>query len=169
MGPTWGPPGATRAQVGPMLATWTLLSGTPALAPDTAIIISNQFFVLDRVLAFEIWWYIVEHTELNPPLWKGHKEGKAIMEIRSFYEGLISTMGFSLQVRIHLSIESRPSITSLKPECHMAEILIFHPYFITVLAVSGAWNIYACLRTSQLSRSIIWAVITACWLLYWFW
>ena len=27
MGPTWGPPGATRTQVGPMLATWTLLSG----------------------------------------------------------------------------------------------------------------------------------------------
>ena len=27
MGPTWGPPGADRAQVGPMLAPWTLLSG----------------------------------------------------------------------------------------------------------------------------------------------
>ena len=27
MGPTWGPPGAARTQAGPMLATWTLLSG----------------------------------------------------------------------------------------------------------------------------------------------
>ena len=27
MGPTWGPPGADRTQVGPMLARWTLLSG----------------------------------------------------------------------------------------------------------------------------------------------
>ena len=27
MEPTWGPPGAGRTQVGPMLATWTLLSG----------------------------------------------------------------------------------------------------------------------------------------------
>ena len=27
MGPTWGPPGADRTQVGPMLAPWTLLSG----------------------------------------------------------------------------------------------------------------------------------------------
>ena len=26
MGPTWGPPGADRTQVGPMLAPWTLLS-----------------------------------------------------------------------------------------------------------------------------------------------
>ena len=27
MGPAWGPPGANRTQVGPMLAPWTLLSG----------------------------------------------------------------------------------------------------------------------------------------------
>ena len=27
MGPTWGPPGAARTQVGPMLAPWILLSG----------------------------------------------------------------------------------------------------------------------------------------------
>ena len=27
MGPTWGPPGSCRTQVGPMLAPWTLLSG----------------------------------------------------------------------------------------------------------------------------------------------
>ena len=27
MGPTWGPPGCCRPQIGPMLAPWTLLSG----------------------------------------------------------------------------------------------------------------------------------------------
>ena len=27
MGPTWGPPGSSRPQTGPMLAPWTLLSG----------------------------------------------------------------------------------------------------------------------------------------------
>ena len=27
MGPTWGPPGSCRTQMGPMLASWTLLSG----------------------------------------------------------------------------------------------------------------------------------------------
>ena len=26
MGPTWGPPGSCRPQVGPMLTPWTLLS-----------------------------------------------------------------------------------------------------------------------------------------------
>ena len=29
MGPTWGPSGADRSQLGPMLAPWTLLSGKP--------------------------------------------------------------------------------------------------------------------------------------------
>ena len=28
MGPTWGPPGSCRPHMGPMLASWTLLSGT---------------------------------------------------------------------------------------------------------------------------------------------
>ena len=27
MGPTWGPPGSCRPQIGPMLAPWTLISG----------------------------------------------------------------------------------------------------------------------------------------------
>ena len=29
MGPTWGPTGADRTQIGPMFATWPLLSGDP--------------------------------------------------------------------------------------------------------------------------------------------
>ena len=29
MGPTWGPPGSCQPQMGPVLAPWTLLSGTP--------------------------------------------------------------------------------------------------------------------------------------------
>ena len=34
MGPTWGPPGSCRPHVGPMLAPWTLLSGS-ALKPKS--------------------------------------------------------------------------------------------------------------------------------------
>ena len=39
MGPTWGPSGADRTQVGPMLAPWTLLSGavTRVLTPHPYI------------------------------------------------------------------------------------------------------------------------------------
>ena len=31
MGPTWGPPGSCRPQMGPMLAPWTLLSGKSSI------------------------------------------------------------------------------------------------------------------------------------------
>ena len=33
MGPTWGPPGCCQPQMGPMLASWTLLSGKPLDEP----------------------------------------------------------------------------------------------------------------------------------------
>ena len=36
-GPIWGPPGADRTQVGPMLAAWTLLSGMTSLYVDKAL------------------------------------------------------------------------------------------------------------------------------------
>ena len=39
MGPTWGPPGACRPQVGPMLAPWILLSGKPQ--PDKILMITS--------------------------------------------------------------------------------------------------------------------------------
>ena len=41
MGPTWGPSGADRSQVGPMLAPWTVLSGTSIFA---ALIFFRYFF-----------------------------------------------------------------------------------------------------------------------------
>ena len=37
MGPTWGPSGADKTQVGPMLAPWTLLSGTPLRYTPTGL------------------------------------------------------------------------------------------------------------------------------------
>ena len=42
--PTWGPPGSRRSQMGPMLAPWTLLSGTPlAVAEVYSEVGSIQF------------------------------------------------------------------------------------------------------------------------------
>ena len=45
MGPTWGPSGAERTQVGPMLAPWTMLSGAVMLYADLSLI------------AWASWWY----------------------------------------------------------------------------------------------------------------
>ena len=63
MGPTWGLPGADRTQVGPMLASWTLLSGytrilnkriTPEPLIHVVIILSFQD-ILCNFLGMEIY------------------------------------------------------------------------------------------------------------------
>ena len=44
MGPTWGPPGSCRPQLGPMLAPWTLLSGTVCMRTWLlSVVIKKQF------------------------------------------------------------------------------------------------------------------------------
>ena len=49
MGPTWGPPGSCRPQMGPMLAPWTLLSGyymVPCLLTPNQLSGSNSSHIL---------------------------------------------------------------------------------------------------------------------------
>ena len=57
MGPTWGPPGAVRTQVGPMLAPWTLLCGYaltrwccqyPSLTTYSTAIYWKKLFILHK-------------------------------------------------------------------------------------------------------------------------
>ena len=54
MGPTWGPSGADRTEVGPMLAPWTLLSGLLSIRPlgtkFNKILIEMQFYSLKKLL-----------------------------------------------------------------------------------------------------------------------
>ena len=53
MGPTWGPPGADRTNVGPMLAPWTLLSGAP-LYPVPQIDICKLYHIRFVIYIFKI-------------------------------------------------------------------------------------------------------------------
>ena len=46
MGPTWGPSGADRTQVGPMLAPWPLLSGFGAICSELRL--HNDYVVLPQ-------------------------------------------------------------------------------------------------------------------------
>ena len=50
MGPTWGPPGTCRPQMGPILAPWTLLSGALwfTSAPSVSLLWHMRY----------IWWHI---------------------------------------------------------------------------------------------------------------
>ena len=51
MGPTWGPSGDDRTQVGPMLVTWTLLSGTLVWNEH-----SSTWYILYYIASDERWY-----------------------------------------------------------------------------------------------------------------
>ena len=48
MGPTWGPPGSCRPQMGPMLAPWTLLSRIYCNIWITCLLLLTPFLDLER-------------------------------------------------------------------------------------------------------------------------
>ena len=62
MGPTWSPPGADRTQVGPVLATWTLLSGNVSIlvrAPP-------NFWVIGVVFSYPCKTHLLVSTYKTP-------------------------------------------------------------------------------------------------------
>ena len=61
MGPTWGPPGSCRPQMGPMLAPWTLLSGLALHDYQTACGLSVEW-PSDR--SNEGYTFILLHADL---------------------------------------------------------------------------------------------------------
>ena len=64
MGPTWGPSGADRTQVGPMLAPWTLLSWGICQSNYTRMNVGSQvnYFVDGQIHVYFIWFLLILHT-----------------------------------------------------------------------------------------------------------
>ena len=89
MGPTWGPPGSCRPQMGPMLAPWTLLSGTvpsyqcgdshyenktaktgPKMLLAIRIHTNNMNILLTKLcLVTMVWWIIAKIAFIACGLW----------------------------------------------------------------------------------------------------
>ena len=68
-GPTWGPPGSCRPQMGPMLAPWTLLSGcTTYIYYD---IMKNQNVWLQHNFLFH--WKLMRMYSMQYIFWLKHK------------------------------------------------------------------------------------------------
>ena len=58
MGPIWGPSGADRTQVGPMLAPWTLLSGKLCVNREIYLVVYQAFSDARHPIlqSFPGWW-----------------------------------------------------------------------------------------------------------------
>ena len=59
MGPTWGPPGTCRPQMGPMLAPWTLLSGKALWVRYNPL--ASSLNALDLALGYSDWKHVTYH------------------------------------------------------------------------------------------------------------
>ena len=57
-GPTWGPPGSCRPQMGPMSAPWTLLSGLPSVASSRLSIASIWEKIDSVIMALHCTWLL---------------------------------------------------------------------------------------------------------------
>ena len=67
MGPTWGPPGSCRSQMGPKLAPWSLLSGQISLIDRSnrsssalynfTTIITKFYCMCEGYICHRIWWW----------------------------------------------------------------------------------------------------------------
>ena len=73
MGPTWGPSGSYRPQMGPMLATWNLLSGMPLLLTFWVpwCFVQNNLFCLLLCMQSQHqgWWTWSRHLVLLISSW----------------------------------------------------------------------------------------------------
>ena len=73
IGPTWGPSGADRTQVGPMLAPWTLLSGKLCYTHSTGL----NFCKASLETRFQVWtetaMWKINHQSLNISIFHYHK------------------------------------------------------------------------------------------------
>ena len=69
MGPTWGPPGSCRPQMGPMLAPWTLLSGMLPWA--TGVLGRNFVYVQDNATWRPTTAFLTQQNVevMNWPVW----------------------------------------------------------------------------------------------------
>ena len=66
MGPTWGPPGSCRPQVGPILAPWTLLSGYISVYQYSKYLSPEYIY---------IYMYIYIHGTRDPLRYEDHLSG----------------------------------------------------------------------------------------------
>ena len=118
MGPPWGPSGADRTQVGPMLAPWTLLSTKRSIWPVMACWDRNQD--IDITPTWTKYICRGSHRQHPPPGNRPHIKPEVVVIGMSLTCGLGQTMmtspnGTIFRVTGHLSAYTMQSTVSSQP------------------------------------------------------
>ena len=105
MGPTWGPFGADRTQVDPMLAPWTLLSGMPYI-----------FYLPNCVAVYDIMLIIYKTILLIVCSWNPHWRQGPVNPVHSVPQLLMNLPHKEPeQIRNHVISLVYPEYSNLNP------------------------------------------------------
>ena len=74
MGPTWGPSGTDRTQIGPVLVPWTLLSGTFGFLTFRHRVTHTYFIELHHN-SFSVGYIFFRHNQLSAWMWETKYHG----------------------------------------------------------------------------------------------
>ena len=147
MGPTWGPPGSCGPQMGPMLASWTLLSGTVQQMPlpyQVYLQSSNPAVVLIR-------WHVL--YELFAPISSSWHLNYEYEKYNMFHEICIT---FYLSLLYHCNYKS----ILINPYSLLTQIIrvFFTAPQITkwLLQCQWTWGIWLQLARTKSQQSTHW-------------
>ena len=122
IGPTWGPPGADRTQVGPILATWTLLSAGIHLSAQNSIMSLECLVIYNHTeVIFDcIWFYKV----LEPLTWLPYRKVCIYSSSSSFPNGSNDTLVFKKTMTLLATYTNWPYIRMIYQSLRQVDILL---------------------------------------------
>ena len=124
MGPTWGPPGSCRPQMGPMLSPWTLLFGMETLSTllslcEGNLLVTSGFHIKGQQCGASVYpcqrQQAIEQTIELPRIWD------IIMHVWHHYNGYMNNLNW-----IHLSLSPIAAIHCGLFMIAMVLVCIFH-------------------------------------------
>ena len=111
MGPTWGPSGANRAQVGPILAPWTLLSGNTLISSWAHVYPPRPCLNIKTIFP-----------------------GVSIIKIRWLSEHIIFMMGIPILVWWHTWMETTLEFL------HKGQYIVLHNYLSQSILINKTFS-----------------------------
>ena len=159
MGPTWGPPGSCRPQVGPTLAPWTWLSGVIL----RVVAVWGVPVFMPIMWQWRIWIELVRVISKNERTSYGDRAPSQykdrLSQVWEFLrDRLIFNMGIPILVRRHLYIETAPRLPKELVQCDENLGLIQYNYAISPLTIvlSPQWRCPTLARWHQYIGSGPW-------------
>ena len=149
MGPTWGPPGSYRPQMGPMLAPWTLLSGINRSIIEWHSGLDKLILWLSNTTnsCIYIHIYIFRFNSLRPRRYRRHFTD-AIFKCIFLNENEWISLRISLKFVPKVRINNIPSLVQIMAWCRPGDKQLSEPIVVILLT-------HICVTRTQWYNTVI--------------